>query len=76
MCSSLNIMDKVALKKYVGLISNIFLACIVFVYLILLFKAREQFSLPLLSALLGLGLIAVFMLAKSTISKKHNGKNT
>ncbi|MDP5151352.1 hypothetical protein [Rheinheimera baltica] len=69
-------MDKVALKKYVGLISNIFLAFIVFVYLILIFKAREQFSFALLAVLLGLGLIAIAMLAKSTISKKHNVKNT
>jgi len=69
-------MDKVVLKKYVGLISNIFLVCIVAMYLILIFKAREQFSLALLAVLLGLGLIAIVMLAKSTISKKHNGKNT
>ncbi|EGQ8442193.1 hypothetical protein GTW15_04145 [Vibrio cholerae] len=69
-------MDKVVLKKYVGLISNIFLACIVIVYLILIFKAREQFSFPLLAVLLGLGLIAIVMLAKSAIGKKHNVKNT
>lgn len=69
-------MDKVALKKYVGLSSNIFLACVVFVYLILIFKAREQFSFTLLAVLFGLGLIAIVMLAKSTISKKDNVKKT
>jgi hypothetical protein len=63
-------MDKVVLKKYVGLISNILLACIVFVYLILIFKAREQFSFALLALLLGLGVTAIVMLAKSAICKK------
>ncbi|KKO50664.1 hypothetical protein VT06_01470 [Arsukibacterium sp. MJ3] len=69
-------MNKVVLKKYVGLISNIFLVCIVFVYLLLIFQAWEQFSIALLVMLLGLGLIAIFMLLKSAISRNHNGKNT
>lgn len=69
-------MDKVVVKKYIGLISNIFLVCIVFGYMLLIFQMRQQFSFALLAVLMGLGLIAIVMLLKSISGIKNNVKNT
>ncbi len=53
------------LLKYVGWISDFFLAAMTIAYLVFIFLAREQFNTVQLIIFFGLGLIAVVVLARA-----------